>query len=185
MKNSDESHGVGAGNQLELVVVPGDYKDKLKKAFRQQLALYGSKTFSGEDLTNNVIAELEDIAFTEDEQREIVEDYKKRTCTTMVGRAKALGTRAIEAHIHGLSFQQAKGPTKKLVRHAMLTVGKGEQIRLLYANRTNIRDAVEYLKAKKALSDHRSEKTIRAYEAFLREMKDEQLEFAGDLFPDV
>ena len=185
MKNPHEDHGVGADNQLELVVVPGDPEDIVKKIYRTQLALWGSKTFSGKALIDNVIAELGEVEFSDEEQGKIVEDYKRKIVVNWHGRKKTAGTKAIAAYVQGLVYQEARVPTKKLVRDALLTVGKDEETRLIYANKTNIRDAVEYINAKKALTDHRHEKTIKAFRAVLREMDQEKLEFVGDLFPDV
>ena len=185
MKGPNEDTMTGVSHQIEMVEVPGDIKDVLKKAVRNQVAFYGSRAFSGEDLKAHAIAEAKEISFTKEQQEEINQEHKKKTVSALIGTLKRMGSKAIESHVNGLSFQQAKGPTRKLVGFAIIAIGKDEYRRLVHANTADIRDAIEYLKARKALSDQQNTKRVKDFETFYQEMKTGGLEYAGDLFPDV
>lgn len=185
MKDPKEDCTEEDDDQVKEVIVPGNNRDKLRKALYEHITLFGSKSFTGEDLKAHAYADALELDFTDEQIDVIIEEHVKRAHNVEVGRLKALGTRAVEAHVSGLSFQKERQPTKESVRFALLTIAKDEYKRLLYANTTDIRDTVEYLNARKALSDHHMQKAIKSYEDFLQQMKDDGAEYAGDLFPDV
>ena len=185
MKNPHEDHGIGAGSQLELVVVPGDADDKLKKATLANLHLFGSKPISIERLKTLTLAEVQDMDFTEEEQAAICQEYKIKKVASVIGNLKSSGTRAIQAYANQLEFRGSHEPLKKLAQDAMITVGDDDCRRLIYANRVDIRDAVQHLENKKERQNEQWTQRIKDFKALEQDMIDQQLEFAGKLFRDA